>query len=136
MTKPIIKFDANWKQTYKSQVMSATEAVKHISPGQRVFVGTACGEPLELVTALSKRAFELPDTEIVHLLTFGDAPYAHRELAQYFRVNSFFIAENVRYGGSRWEMRFRNALKLANTVTYATEERYLGHGMLYRFANQ
>jgi acyl-CoA hydrolase/RimJ/RimL family protein N-acetyltransferase len=96
MTKPIIKFDANWKQTYKSQVMSATEAVKHISPGQRVFVGTACGEPLELVTALSKRAFELPDTEIVHLLTFGDAPYAHRELAQYFRVNSFFIAENVR----------------------------------------
>jgi acyl-CoA hydrolase/RimJ/RimL family protein N-acetyltransferase len=96
MTKPTIKFDTNWKQTYKSQVMSATEAVKHISPGQRVFVGTACGEPLELVTALSKRAFELPDTEIVHLLTFGDAPYAHRELAQYFRVNSFFIAENVR----------------------------------------
>ena len=38
----------------------------------------------------------MPDTEIVHLLTFGDAPYAHRELAQYFRVNSFFIAENVR----------------------------------------
>ncbi|RAU21110.1 hypothetical protein CU669_15260 [Paramagnetospirillum kuznetsovii] len=47
-----------------------------------------------------------------------------------------FVAENVRYGGSRWEMRFRNALKLANTVTYATEERFLGHGMLYRFANQ
>jgi class 3 adenylate cyclase len=47
-----------------------------------------------------------------------------------------FVAENVRYGGSRWEMRFRNALKLANTVTYATEERYLGHELLYRFANQ
>ncbi len=48
------------------------------------------------MSALTKRAYELPDTEIVHLLTFGDAPYAHRELAQYFRVNSFFIAENVR----------------------------------------
>lgn len=47
-----------------------------------------------------------------------------------------FIAENVRYGGARWEMRFRNALKLAASVTYATEERYLGHEMLYRFANQ
>jgi len=58
-----------------------------------VFIGTGVGEPLELVTALSKRAYELPDTEIVHLLTFGEAPYAHRELAQYFRVNSFFIAE-------------------------------------------
>ena len=96
MTKPTIKFDANWKATYAAQVLTATEAVKKISPGQRVFIGTACGEPLELVTALSKRAFELPDTEIVHLLTFGDAPYAHRELTQYFRVNSFFIAENVR----------------------------------------
>jgi class 3 adenylate cyclase len=47
-----------------------------------------------------------------------------------------FIAESVRYGGPRWEMRFRNALKLAASVTYATEERYLGHEMLYRFANQ
>ena len=43
-----------------------------------------------------RAAYELPDTEIIHLLTFGDAPYAHRELAQYFRTNSFFIAENVR----------------------------------------
>jgi class 3 adenylate cyclase len=47
-----------------------------------------------------------------------------------------FIGEDVRYGGARWEMRFRNALKLAASVTYATEERYLGHEMLYRFANQ
>jgi class 3 adenylate cyclase len=47
-----------------------------------------------------------------------------------------YIAHNVRYAGPRWEMRFRNALKLASTVTYATEERYLGHDMLYRFANQ
>ncbi len=47
-----------------------------------------------------------------------------------------FIAEAVRYAGARWEMRFRNALKLASTVTYATEEHFLGHDMLYRFANQ
>jgi class 3 adenylate cyclase len=47
-----------------------------------------------------------------------------------------FIAAEVRYAGPRWEMRFRNALKLASTVTYATEERFLGHAMLYRFANQ
>jgi class 3 adenylate cyclase len=47
-----------------------------------------------------------------------------------------FIAEDVRYAGARWEMRFRNALKLASTVTYATEEHFLGHETLYRFANQ
>jgi len=91
-----ITYDPNWQETYKLQVLTAAEAVKKIRPGQRVFIGTGTGEPLELVSALTKRATELPDTEIVHLLTFGDAPYAHKELAQYFRVNSFFIAENVR----------------------------------------
>ena len=91
-----ITYDPNWQETYKLQVLTAAEAVKKIRPGQRVFIGTGTGEPLELVSALSKRAYELPDTEIIHLLTFGDAPYAHKELAQYFRVNSFFIAENVR----------------------------------------
>ena len=93
--KPIT-YDPNWQETCKSQLLTAAEAVRRIRPGQRIFIGTGVGEPLELVSALSKRAAELPDTEIVHLLTFGEAPYAHRELAQYFRVNSFFIAENVR----------------------------------------
>lgn len=96
MSKEKISFDPNWQQKYQTQVLTTVEAVKRIRPGQRIFIGTGCGEPLELVEALSKRATELPDTEIVHLLTFGDAPYAHRELAHYFRVNSFFIAENVR----------------------------------------
>lgn len=91
-----LTYDPNWQETHQAQVLTATDAVKKIRPGQRIFIGTGTAEPLELVTALSKRAYELPDTEIVHLLTFGEAPYAHREMAQYFRVNSFFIAENVR----------------------------------------
>ena len=95
MSKPI-SYDPNWQENYSRKSFPPTEAVKKIRPGQRIFIGTGTGEPLELVSALSKRATELPDTEIVHLLTFGEAPYAHRELAQYFRVNSFFIAENVR----------------------------------------
>lgn len=95
MSKPIT-YDPDWQEAYKPQILSATEAVKKIRPGQRIFIGTGVAEPLELVSMLTKRATELPDTEIVHLLTFGEAPYAHREMAQYFRVNSFFIAENVR----------------------------------------
>ena len=91
-----ISYDPKWQETYQPQILNAAEAVKKIRPGQRIFIGTGVGEPLQLVSALTKRATDLPDTEIVHLLTFGAAPYAHRELTQYFRVNSFFIAENVR----------------------------------------
>lgn len=89
-------YDPNWQEKYPASIVTAEEAVKRIRPGQRIFIGTGCAEPLQLVTALTKRAPELPDTEIVHLLTFGDAPYAHKEMAQFFRTNSFFIAENVR----------------------------------------
>ena len=89
-------FDSNWQQTYAEMVTTADEAVARLMPGQRVFIGTGCAEPLELVRSLTQRSKDLPDTEIVHLLTFGEAPYAHEELTKFFRINSFFIAENVR----------------------------------------
>ena len=92
MSKP--SFDPDWQEKYAAMISTADEAMQALRPGQRVFVGTACGEPLELVRALTRRSGELPDTEVVHLLTFGEAPYA--ELTRSFRVNSFFIAENVR----------------------------------------
>jgi acyl-CoA hydrolase/GNAT superfamily N-acetyltransferase len=89
-------FDSTWQETYADMVTTVDKAVAHLMPGQRVFIGTGCAEPLELVSALTKRGKDLPDTEIVHLLTFGEAPYAHKELTKFFRINSFFIAENVR----------------------------------------
>ncbi|MCU0784351.1 MAG: GNAT family N-acetyltransferase [Verrucomicrobia bacterium] len=96
MSTEQIIHDPAWQEKYKSSIATAAEAVKRVRPGQRIFIGTGAAEPLELVEALTKRAHELPDSEIVHLLTFGEAPYAHKEMTQYFRVNSFFIAENVR----------------------------------------
>ncbi|MGD0649558.1 MAG: GNAT family N-acetyltransferase [Verrucomicrobiia bacterium] len=96
MTEKRPSYDPNWKEKYKVSIATAAEAVAKLRPGHRVFIGTGCAEPLELVRALTNRATELPDTEILHLLTFGEAPYAHKEMSQYFRVNSFFIAENVR----------------------------------------
>jgi acyl-CoA hydrolase/GNAT superfamily N-acetyltransferase len=91
-----VTYDPNWQTEYEEMILSAEEAVAEIHPGKRVFIGTGCAQPTELVKALTARASKLPDTEIVHLLTFGDAPYADRKLSGYFRINSFFIADNVR----------------------------------------
>lgn len=96
MTSKKISYDPLWKDKYKALITTPEAAVAKIRPGQRIFIGTGVAEPLKLVSALTRRASELPDTEIVHLLTFGDAPYAHKELASVFRTNSFFIAQNVR----------------------------------------
>lgn len=88
--------DPHWQEKYRDMLMTPQAALAAIHPGKRVFIGTGCAQPTELVKALVARATELPDTEIVHLLTFGEAPYARTDLARYFRINSFFIADNVR----------------------------------------
>ena len=71
------------------------QAVAHVRPGQRVFIGTGCAEPVELVGP-DRPGQELADVEIVQLLTNGEAPTPRRTWPPMFRVNSFFIAENVR----------------------------------------
>ncbi|MBN1675144.1 MAG: GNAT family N-acetyltransferase [Kiritimatiellae bacterium] len=88
--------DPEWQARYREMIMTAADALAEVRAGQRVFIGTGCAQPTDLVNALADRAPDLPDVEIVHLLTLGEAPYATRELANYFHVNSFFIAENVR----------------------------------------
>lgn len=62
----------------------------------RVFIGSGCAAPQTLVRALIARANEVYDVEIVHLLTFGAAPYADSKWLENFRHNAFFIGPNVR----------------------------------------
>jgi acyl-CoA hydrolase/GNAT superfamily N-acetyltransferase len=88
--------DQNWWRTYSDMLNTPQQAVKKIKPGHRVFIGTGCGEPVDLVNALTKRSGELADVEIIQLLTKGDAPYASRNLADCFMINSFFIGKKIR----------------------------------------
>ncbi len=45
-----------------------------------------------------------------------------------------YSRESVRFAGRKWEQRYRQLLKLANTVVYATTEHYLGDDNLFQFA--
>lgn len=72
------------------------DAVASIRSGERVFIHSVSAAPQRLIAALTARAPELRDVEIVHLHTEGPAPYAAKELAQSFRVNALFVGENVR----------------------------------------
>jgi acyl-CoA hydrolase/GNAT superfamily N-acetyltransferase len=89
-------FDGDWQEKYKDLITTADKAVTRIKPGHRVFVGTACAEPTELIDALTKRAGELSDVEIVQLLTKGDAPYIDKKFSHSFSINSFFIGSTIR----------------------------------------
>ena len=89
-------FDSDWQERYKDMVSTPKKAARNIRSGQRVFIGTGCSEPTELVNAMTERAGELADVEIVQLFTKGDAMYAQKKFADSFMVNSFFIGQNVR----------------------------------------
>jgi acyl-CoA hydrolase/GNAT superfamily N-acetyltransferase len=90
------RYDADWQQKYASMIMTAEAAVAHVRPGQRIFISTAGSQPLRLVKALVARHSELADTQIIHSITLGEAPYAYKELSDHFSVNSFFVGANVR----------------------------------------
>ncbi|MBN2797966.1 MAG: GNAT family N-acetyltransferase [Deltaproteobacteria bacterium] len=87
--------DKNWAE-HCENVTTAEAAVAAIRPGGRVFVGTGCAQPQVLVRAMTARGPQLPDTEIMHLITEGPAPYTTAEATRYFNVNAFFIGENIR----------------------------------------
>jgi len=75
---------------------SAEEAVSVIRSGNRVFIHSVAAAPQRLIQAMTARAPELKDVEIVHLHTEGPAPYAAPEMRGSFRVNALFVGANVR----------------------------------------
>ena len=91
-----LAYNPDWQTEYSEMITTPEESVSYIRPGQRVFVGTGCGQPQVLVKALVARRKALVDTEIVDFLSLGGAPYAGKEFAEHFRVNSFFISSDVR----------------------------------------
>ncbi len=88
------------RKNYPSKFATEYEVFSHIHPGDRIYIGTGCGEPQYLVGALIKYIEDHPkaffDTEVIHVWTLGLAPYTDKKFKQNFRHNSFFIGDNTR----------------------------------------
>jgi len=89
-----------WKKIYPNKFVSEEKIFQTIHRGNRIFIGTACGEPQYLVRALIKYVESHPkglfDAEILHVWTLGIAPYTDERFKSNFRHNSFFIGANTR----------------------------------------
>lgn len=84
------------KKIYPIKFAPINYIFSHIHRGDRVFIGTGCGEPQYLVRAFANYMKAYPkaifDTEVFHVWTFDIAPYVEKE----FRYNSFYIGDNTR----------------------------------------
>jgi len=89
-----------WKELYPDKFVSEDRVFNNIRRGNRIFIGTACGEPQYLVRAMIKYVESHPksffDAEVFHVWSLGVAPYADEKFKRNFRHNSFFIGDNTR----------------------------------------
>ena len=86
----------NWEDIYRRKVVDAGAAMACVESGNSIYVGGGAGAPSVLVDALCGRAAELRDVQLIHILTFIDAPYVDPKYEGSFRSNSLFIGHNVR----------------------------------------
>lgn len=86
----------DWKEYYRSRVVTAEEAVSHIKSGDFVVPSHAASEPEYLFDALLKRSGELKNVRIWQGLNIGAAKYARPEYADSFIVSSVFLGANNR----------------------------------------
>ncbi|MGE4559221.1 MAG: GNAT family N-acetyltransferase [Desulfobulbus sp.] len=91
-----MEYEQNWQDKYSDMIATPVQALGHLKAGQRVFIGTGCGAPQELIGAMTQRARALTNVEIIQLITKGDAPYANKKMSDSFAINAFFISSNIR----------------------------------------
>lgn len=83
-----------WPDEYLMKRVTALEAVNRIQSGQRVFIGSSCGEPQCLVRELAAQAHCFADIEIVRLLSLESSPLtqiATRTGGNCFNIRSFYL---------------------------------------------
>jgi acyl-CoA hydrolase/RimJ/RimL family protein N-acetyltransferase len=115
-----------WADDYPKKRRSAKSAIEAIKPGQRVFIGTSCGEPQHLVKELASQAASFTDLEIVRLLSLEAAPLTliASEASQHsFTIRSFYSGSTV-FEPLASNRRFVTPINLS-TVPYLFESRQI-----------
>lgn len=88
------------KRKYPEKFAGESVIFAHIHPGDRIFIGTGCGEPQYLVSAMIKYVRSHPkafyDAEVLQVWNLGVSPYTDEKFRDTFRCNSFFIGKNMR----------------------------------------
>jgi len=96
---------AGMRALYPEKFPTEERIFSAIHPGNRIFIGTGCGEPQYLVQALINYVSSHPkaffDTELLQVWTLGVTPYTDEKFKDNFRSNSFFIGNNTREAVNR-----------------------------------
>ena len=94
-----------FRKTYPEKFLPPEAIFSHIHAGDRIFIGTGCGEPQYLVHELVNYVNNNPkaffDAELIHIWTLGVAPYTDEKFQENFRLDSFFVGDSTRSSVNR-----------------------------------
>lgn len=86
----------DWKEIYKSKLVTAEEAIKAIKDGDKVITGFACGEPIAIERAMIEHYEDFHDVQITSMLTLWDSPWCRPEMKGHFTLNCLFASPSNR----------------------------------------
>ena len=115
-----------WADHYVEIKRSAQEAVALIKPGQRVFIGSTCGEPQHLVRELCEASGNFTDLEIVRLMSLETTPLtliANKTKSQSMNIRSFYLGSSEVEGIAR-NMKYITPINLS-AIPRLFKNRYL-----------
>ncbi|MEA3356203.1 MAG: GNAT family N-acetyltransferase [Candidatus Bipolaricaulota bacterium] len=88
------------REAYPKKFAPIDEIFSHIHRGDRIFIGTGCGQPQRLVDELTHYVEDHPkaffDAEVLQTWTLGITAYTRDKFRRNFRPNSFFISDGTR----------------------------------------
>lgn len=104
-----------WADHYQQNRLSVEKAVAQIESGQRVFIGSSCGEPQHLVKGLADASLTFTDLEIVRL--FGAestslSRIADRSKSQNLNIRSFYLG-SANSESFKGDLRFITPINLS-----------------------
>jgi acyl-CoA hydrolase/RimJ/RimL family protein N-acetyltransferase len=102
-----------WVDGYVEKKCDAISAIRRIKSGQRVFIGSACGEPQELVKTLAREARRFSGLEIVRMLSLESAPLT--EIANK-SSDSGFSVRHIYSGTTGSQSFFRENLRFVTPM--------------------
>ncbi|MEW5908497.1 MAG: GNAT family N-acetyltransferase [Thermodesulfobacteriota bacterium] len=104
-----------WADNYIEKRRDGRDAISLIRPGQRVFIGSSCGEPQHLVRILGEESSRFTDIEIVRLLAMESTPLtliAHKDARQSLTIRSFYLG-SAKASGIERNRRFITPINLS-----------------------
>jgi len=105
-----------WADNYMRNQLSVEDAIAKIHSGQRIFIGSSCGEPQRLVKGLADASRTFTDLEIVRMFA-GESTslsrIAERSQSQNLNIRSFYLG-SANSPSFKGDLRFITPINLSH----------------------